>query len=258
METKICAVHFKLCIIMRNPLFIMPPPWQGKGRRQKGAECLCAPNKGFNFLPTSTFTLLSWTFVMDSPTSDTPRQSLLGSINFLARSNRPRAATTSNNPSNPSDPPVLSTANPPLVTPGHRRRPPPANAAPPPQLQTSNSGLGYMLRRRRSATALPERTETRPATPSGPTHRIRLVPHLESHRSLHFEAISRDIRQGDAPLRIGRFTDRSAHSGSNGNKLAFKSKVVSRGHAEVWFDSGSVGSVSSSLYLPHLPLLVLY
>ncbi|KAG0697244.1 SMAD/FHA domain-containing protein [Suillus ampliporus] len=52
-----------------------------------------------------------------------------------------------------------------------------------------------------------------------PTHRIRLVPHLDSRRTLRFEPISRDIRDGDTPLRIGRFTDRSG--------IAFKSKVVS-------------------------------
>lgn len=209
------------------------------------AQCLCEPNKNGTFLPTSTLTQLRPTFLMDSPTSDTPRQSLLGSINFLARSTRPRAATTSNNP--PESPAVI-VSNPIPPTPGHRRRPPTAGAVIAPQFQTSTSGgLGYMLRRRRSATALAERTENRPEAPSGPTHRIRLVPHLETHRSLHFEAISRDVRQGDPPLRIGRFTDRSAHSGSNGNKLAFKSKVVSRGHAEVWFDSGSVGFLLSSL-----------
>lgn len=179
---------------------------------------------------------------MESPNSDTPRQSLLGSINFLARSNRPRAATTSNNPPDPTAPAASPHGAP---TPGHRRRPA-ANAnnsgtAPPHIQNSSSSGLGSMLRRRRSATALAERAESRQEPPSGPTHRIRLVPHLESHRSLHFEAISRDVRQGDPPLRIGRFTDRSAHAGGNGNKLAFKSKVVSRGHAEVWFDTGSVG-----------------
>lgn len=185
---------------------------------------------------------------MDSPTSDTPRQSLLGSINFLARSNRPRAATTTNNPISPTDPSAPITSNQLSSAPGHRRRPAASNTTPSPQVQSSASGgLGYMLRRRRSATALAERTESRPEAPSGPTHRIRLVPHLESHRSLHFEAISRDVRQGDPPLRIGRFTDRSTHASSNSNKLAFKSKVVSRGHAEVWFDSGSVSGISSTM-----------
>ncbi|KAF8514962.1 SMAD/FHA domain-containing protein, partial [Hysterangium stoloniferum] len=116
-----------------------------------------------------------------------------------------------------------------------------------------------MLRRRRSTNALErERREPRPepvSTGTGPTHRIRLVPHLDSLRSLHFEAISRDVRQGDLPLRIGRFTE---HSGVNSNKLGFRSKVVSRGHAEVWFESGSFyikdTKSSSGTFLNHIRL----
>ena len=116
-----------------------------------------------------------------------------------------------------------------------------------------------MLRRRRSAgtlaaTTTPQvpavavaRTVTGPAasgsasappTGTGPAHRIRLVPHLDSRRSLRFDPISRDVREGDPPLRIGRFTDRSglglaAANALGSNKLAFKSKVVSRAHAEI-------------------------
>ncbi|KAF8584640.1 SMAD/FHA domain-containing protein [Ramaria rubella] len=199
---------------------------------------------------------------MDSPTSDTPRQSLLGSINFLARSNRPRAATTSHNSTNPTDSPAVPPINQlpsSTSTPGHRRRPAAVSNVSTPQIPTANSSaLGYMLRRRRSSTAIVDRPEQRAQVPSGPTHRIRLVPHLETHRSLHFEAISRDLRQGDSPLRIGRFTDRSSHSATNGNKLAFKSKVVSRGHAEVWFDSGSFyvkdTKSSSGTFLNHIRL----
>lgn len=67
--------------------------------------------------------------------------------------------------------------------------------------------------------------------------KIRLVPHLESSRTLRFEPISRELKPGDPPLRIGRFTDRH-NTAANANRLAFKSKVVSRGHAEVWLDSG--------------------
>lgn len=49
----------------------------------------------------------------------------------------------------------------------------------------------------------------------------------------------RDVLENDAPLRIGRFTDRSgmgvaAANATGSNKLAFKSKVVSRSHAEIW------------------------
>ncbi|KAJ7930817.1 hypothetical protein B0H13DRAFT_2651742 [Mycena leptocephala] len=68
---------------------------------------------------------------------------------------------------------------------------------------------------------------------NGPSHRIRLVPHLDSRRSLRFDAISRDLRAGEPALRIGRFTDRSglglaAVNALSMNKIAFKSKVVSR------------------------------
>ncbi|KAG1795955.1 uncharacterized protein HD556DRAFT_1471182 [Suillus plorans] len=41
------------------------------------------------------------------------------------------------------------------------------------------------------------------------THRIRLVPHLDSRRTLRFEPITRDLKDNDIPLHIGHFTDRS-------------------------------------------------
>ncbi|KAJ4483517.1 hypothetical protein J3R30DRAFT_3235481, partial [Lentinula aciculospora] len=88
-----------------------------------------------------------------------------------------------------------------------------------------------------------------PAPSNLPAHRLRLVPHLESRRSLRFDAITRDMRVGDPVLRIGRFTDRSGNNQNgaggvnNSNptsfKLAFKSKVVSRAHAELWVESSS-------------------
>jgi pSer/pThr/pTyr-binding forkhead associated (FHA) protein len=98
---------------------------------------------------------------------------------------------------------------------------------------------------------------------SNPTHRIRLVPHLDSRRTLRFEPITRDLKDNDTPLRIGRFTDRSgiglaAVNALNTNKLAFKSKVVSRAHAEIWADSGKFyikdTKSSSGTFLNHLRL----
>ncbi|THG94421.1 hypothetical protein EW145_g8142 [Phellinidium pouzarii] len=99
---------------------------------------------------------------------------------------------------------------------------------------------------------------------TGPTHRIRLVPHLDSNRSLQFEPISRDVHEGDVPLRIGRFMDRSGMgvaslNAQNTNKLAFKSKVVSRAHAEVWCESGGKFFIkdtksSSGSFLNHIRL----
>ncbi|KAJ7739486.1 hypothetical protein B0H14DRAFT_3515771 [Mycena olivaceomarginata] len=78
------------------------------------------------------------------------------------------------------------------------------------------------------------------------THRIRLVPHLDSRRSLRFDPIARDLKPGEPALRIGRFTDRSglglaAVNALSTNKIAFKSKVVSRAHAEVWIEDASGG-----------------
>lgn len=87
-------------------------------------------------------------------------------------------------------------------------------------------------------------TTTTPAQ-LGPAHRIRLVPHLENSRALHFDPITRECREGGPAIRIGRFTDRSgtlaASTNSLTGKIAFKSKVVSRGHAELWCEtSGKV------------------
>ncbi|KAL5532407.1 hypothetical protein ACEPAF_5977 [Sanghuangporus sanghuang] len=103
-----------------------------------------------------------------------------------------------------------------------------------------------------------------PPNPNARSHRIRLVPHLDSTRSLHFEPICRDVREGDLALRIGRFTDRSgmgvaALNAQNTNKLAFKSKVVSRAHAEVWCEPGGKFYIrdtksSSGTFLNHIRL----
>lgn len=137
-----------------------------------------------------------------------------------------------------------------------------------------------MLRRRRSASALASNATPQvptaiaiartaaPATPPsnnlGPTHRIRLVPHLDSRRSLRFDPICRDVREGESPLRIGRFTDRSglglaAANALGSNKLAFKSKVVSRAHAEIWVETGGKFYIrdtksSSGTFLNHVRL----
>ncbi|CAL1711237.1 unnamed protein product [Somion occarium] len=205
-----------------------------------------------------------------------------------------------NNNTNSRDSPSPSGFHPPALTDsnaGHRRRP---AASISPHLQASHSTnnatasvagpFSHMLRRRRSAGALAST-----ATPQVPavavarttvgtsstnvngnqhpiplvngsvvSHRIRLVPHLDSRRSLRFDPICRDVREGDAPLRIGRFTDRSgmglAAANANGsNKLAFKSKVVSRAHAEIWVESGGKFFIkdtksSSGTFLNHVRL----
>ncbi|WWC63543.1 uncharacterized protein I303_106146 [Kwoniella dejecticola CBS 10117] len=154
---------------------------------------------------------------------------------------------------------------------------------------------------------------------SSRTYRIRLVPHLESTRSLAFEPVIREmspivvplgvnpsiaaqsvssigpIVNGRPPallLKIGRFTDknnaanangpggRNATLGPNGSarnggsgastlaggggdltaaKVAFKSKVVSRSHAEIWCEEGGKffirdTSSSSGTFLNHIRL----
>ena len=161
---------------------------------------------------------------------------------------------------------------------------------------TSGLGISSMLRRRRSAgnvsppvpspqpittsataaAALnlgtfisrpnPPATTSAAATNHNPSHRIRLVPHLDTRRSLRFDAISRDLKEGDPSLRIGRFTDRSgmglaAVNALGSNKLAFKSKVVSRAHAEIWVESGGRFFVkdtksSSGTFLNHVRLSI--
>ncbi|KAF9035693.1 hypothetical protein BDZ89DRAFT_946817, partial [Hymenopellis radicata] len=68
------------------------------------------------------------------------------------------------------------------------------------------------------------------------THRIWLVPHLDWRRALCFDV---DLKEDDVAVRIGRFTERlNPHMASTTmNKIAFKSKVVSRAHAEVWCEA---------------------
>ncbi|PWN30013.1 hypothetical protein BDZ90DRAFT_229051 [Jaminaea rosea] len=149
-----------------------------------------------------------------------------------------------------------------------------------------------------SAAAAPSSNGTNPSPQAG-VHRIRLVPHLEATRSLHFEPIERDLREGIPAVKIGRFTDRTpapapgedVHATMNaaaatstqpfgsgpGNRggavpssaggggridsarIAFKSKVVSRGHAELWCEAGGKFFIkdtksSSGTFLNHIRL----
>lgn len=115
--------------------------------------------------------------------------------------------------------------------------------------------------------AVPHQVNRGPSTTSSgsppQTYRIRLVPHLDSRRTLRFDPITRDLKDDDPPLRIGRFTDRpglnlAAQNTLNSNKLAFKSKVVSRAHAEIWLENGRFfirdTKSSSGTFLNHLRL----
>ncbi|EKM48622.1 uncharacterized protein PHACADRAFT_266248 [Phanerochaete carnosa HHB-10118-sp] len=219
------------------------------------------------------------------------RQSILGT--FLR--GRPRGVSQSH-PSphiqdaaqNPDSPPPSAAQD----IQAHRRRPaalqPSLSQSLQPSISSSSGPFSQMLRRRRSAGALAgqatpqvpvvavartaQSAVTSPAIGTsnnnnqgtGPSHRIRLVPHLDSRRSLRFDPICRDVREGDAPLRIGRFTDRSgmgiaAANATGSNKLAFKSKVVSRAHAEIWVEAGGRFFIkdtksSSGTFLNHVRL----
>jgi len=219
--------------------------------------------------------------------SDSPplRTTILGS--FLR--GRPRNSSQSQINAEPprelSPPPPVQPLSPTSVVASHRRRTAAiglqASAS---QNATVNASLGLsgMLRRRRSAGTIGvpgnSGTSTTPTstggaaagvrpltTPgNGVSHRIRLVPHLDSRRSLRFDAIGRDIKEGDPALRIGRFTDRTgmglaAVNALGSNKLAFKSKVVSRAHAEIWVESGGRFFIkdtksSSGTFLNHIRL----
>ncbi|CAG8528309.1 3804_t:CDS:2 [Paraglomus occultum] len=65
------------------------------------------------------------------------------------------------------------------------------------------------------------------------TPSIRIVPHVEGPRSLQFDIIEREVPDG-TNIKIGRFTDKA----NLPNRVTFKSKVVSRGHAEIWSENG--------------------
>ncbi|BGP39709.1 hypothetical protein JCM10450v2_003678 [Rhodotorula kratochvilovae] len=151
--------------------------------------------------------------------------------------------------------------------------PPPAQAAPPspnPQFSslTATTSLPNPSNRPRAATG----SGSGDAAGEAQVQKLRLVPHLESSRSLHFDPIERDLAPF-AIVRIGRFTDRSSHqpgasaAGANAQRgtatdparVAFKSKVVSRGHAEIWADDSGKFFIrdtksSSGTFLNHIRL----
>ncbi|CEG83798.1 Putative Zinc finger, RING-type and FHA domain containing protein [Rhizopus microsporus] len=67
------------------------------------------------------------------------------------------------------------------------------------------------------------------------TH-IRLVPNVGlSSRSFVFDVIDKELEPGIL-YRIGRFSDRNTID----QRLSFKSKVVSRNHAEIWSENGKI------------------
>jgi hypothetical protein len=77
------------------------------------------------------------------------------------------------------------------------------------------------------------KTKTTNNPSSHPFHRILFVPiQLPSTPTLDFDPITVDVKEGDAPLSIGRESARDSAD------IAFKSQVVSRNHSEIWAESG--------------------
>ncbi|OAD74645.1 hypothetical protein PHYBLDRAFT_6403, partial [Phycomyces blakesleeanus NRRL 1555(-)] len=65
---------------------------------------------------------------------------------------------------------------------------------------------------------------------------IRLIPDLGlTSRSFVFEVIERTLHPGNI-IRLGRYSEKTPAS----EKVSFKSKVVSRCHAELWVEDGKV------------------
>ncbi|ORY76039.1 SMAD/FHA domain-containing protein, partial [Protomyces lactucae-debilis] len=84
---------------------------------------------------------------------------------------------------------------------------------------------------------------------------VRFVPHVEfsSRLSLNFEPIERRVSDKTC-IKIGRYNDKALHKAP----ISFKSKVVSRQHAEVWCEAGTWyirdTKSSSGTFLNHIRL----
>ncbi|KAJ1916708.1 hypothetical protein H4219_003628 [Mycoemilia scoparia] len=99
-----------------------------------------------------------------------------------------------------------------------------------------------------------ESSTTQTPTTKQPPH-IRIVPHIvDVRRCLYFEVMDRDVPEGEV-LRVGRFTEKVSQQK---NRIAFKSKVVSRTHAEIWSENGQIYirdvKSSSGTFLNHMRL----
>jgi hypothetical protein len=90
---------------------------------------------------------------------------------------------------------------------------------------------------------------------SPPTHRICLLPHINSNHAFHFKPISHDLRDGSTPICIGRFTNCLVVNAQSMNKIAFDTKVVSWFHVEIWSGNGRLyikdTKLSSGTFLNH-------
>ncbi|KAJ2077322.1 hypothetical protein H4R24_005203 [Coemansia sp. RSA 988] len=84
---------------------------------------------------------------------------------------------------------------------------------------------------------------------------IRIVPHIvDVRKDLYFEVMDRDVSESTL-LKVGRFTEKVSQQMS---RIAFKSKVVSRSHAEIWTEGGQFfirdTKSSSGTFLNHMRL----
>ncbi|CAO0800592.1 unnamed protein product [Mucor circinelloides] len=108
--------------------------------------------------------------------------------------------------------------------------------------------------------AVPIPPAPRPPSASAIEHKkvhIKLVPNVGmTNRCFVFDVVDRELESGGSVLKLGRYSDRTVVS----DRLSFKSKVVSRYHAEIWLsdqdgkiyirDSGS----SSGTFVNHIRL----
>ncbi|CEP07900.1 hypothetical protein [Parasitella parasitica] len=113
---------------------------------------------------------------------------------------------------------------------------------------------------RRPTTASSTLSTTLPIAAPAIEHKkvhIRLVPNVGmTNRCFVFDVVDRELEGGGSVLKLGRYSDRTVVS----DRLSFKSKVVSRYHAEIWLsdedgkiyikDSGS----SSGTFVNHIRL----
>lgn len=106
------------------------------------------------------------------------------------------------------------------------------------------------------------RQSTPPKQATPPPPMIRLYPYQNPYSprpSLTFSTITRTLPTGVKTIRVGRYSERDADSGSSSSSaVGFKSKVVSRRHCELSYLDGSwhiqdVGS-SSGTFLNHMRL----
>ncbi|KAJ2302678.1 hypothetical protein IWW54_005966 [Coemansia sp. RSA 2705] len=84
---------------------------------------------------------------------------------------------------------------------------------------------------------------------------IRIVPHIvDVRKDLYFDVMDRFVAE-NTRLKVGRFTEKVSQQM---NRIAFKSKVVSRSHAEVWTENGQFfiqdTKSSSGTFLNHMRL----